>query len=91
MDPLRREQREIVSQVEPCLCAENGKRAGAGAVGLGFSVFEDVPQQIKVLNHRGKNLTTKYTKYTKRNLAAGWTCSVSSLLDPFRAGLEFKL
>jgi len=22
-------------------------------------VFEDVPQQIKVLNHRGKNLTMK--------------------------------
>jgi hypothetical protein len=22
-------------------------------------VFEDVPQQIEVLNHRGKNLTTK--------------------------------
>jgi hypothetical protein len=52
------------------------------------SVLQNVSQQIKVLNHRGKNLTTKYTK---RNLAAGWTCSVSSLLDPFRAGLEFKL
>jgi hypothetical protein len=52
------------------------------------SALQNVPQQIEVLNYRGKNLTTKYTK---RNLAAGWTCSVSSLLDPFRAGLEFKL
>jgi hypothetical protein len=25
-----------------------------------FSVFEDVPQQIEVLNHRGKNLTPKW-------------------------------
>jgi hypothetical protein len=24
-----------------------------------ISVFEDVPQQIEVLNHRGKSLTTK--------------------------------
>jgi len=23
-------------------------------------VFEDVPEQIEVLNHRGKNLTTKH-------------------------------
>ena len=30
------------------------------------SVLQNVSQQIKVLNHRGENLTTKYTKYTKR-------------------------
>jgi hypothetical protein len=41
------------------LRAENGKRARAGAVGLELSMFEDMPEQIKVLNHRGKNLTTK--------------------------------
>jgi hypothetical protein len=40
------------------LRAENGKRARAGAVGLELAVIEDVPEQIEVLNHRGKNLTT---------------------------------
>ena len=66
---LGREQREIVAQIEPRLRAEHGIRAGAGAVGLEFSVLQDVPQQIEVLNHRGENLTTKDTKDTKRNLA----------------------
>jgi hypothetical protein len=36
------------------LRAENGKRARAGAVGLELAVIEDVPEQIEVLNHRGK-------------------------------------
>ena len=54
-----RENGEIFPQIEPSLCAENGKRARAGAVGLELAVFEDVPQQIEVLNHRGENLTTK--------------------------------
>ena len=62
MDLLRREQREIFSQVEPCLRAEHGIRAGAGAIGLGFSVLQNVSQQIEVLNHRGENLTTKHAK-----------------------------
>jgi len=70
MDLLRREQREIVSQVEPRLRAEHGIRAGARAVGLGFSVFKDVPQQIEVLESLRGNLTTKGTKDTKRNSAA---------------------
>ena len=50
------------------ICAPNTEiRARAGAVGLELAVFEDVPQQIEVLNHRGENLTTKDTKDTKRN------------------------
>jgi hypothetical protein len=71
MDLLRREQREIFSQIEPRLCAKHGKRAGARAVGLGLSVLQNVPQQIEVLNHRGENLTTKHTKDTKRNFSHG--------------------
>ena len=65
MDFLGREQREIVSQVKPRLSAKHGIRAGARAVGLELAVFEDVPQQIEVLNHRGENLTTKDTKDEK--------------------------
>jgi hypothetical protein len=53
------------------LRAEHGERARAGAVGLELAVFEHVPQQIEVLNHRGKNLTTKDANDTKRNLADG--------------------
>jgi hypothetical protein len=70
VDFLGREQREIISQIEACLGAKHGIRAGARAVGLELSMFEDMPQQIEVLNHRGENLTTKDAKYTKRNLAA---------------------
>jgi hypothetical protein len=70
MNFLGREQREIFPQIKPRLRAKHGIRAGTRAVGLEFSVLQNMSQQIKVLNHRGKNLTTKYTKYTKRNLAA---------------------
>jgi hypothetical protein len=59
VDLLRSEQRKIFPQIESHLRAENGKRAGARAVSLELAVFEDVPEQIEVLNHRGKNLTTK--------------------------------
>jgi hypothetical protein len=34
-------------------------------------VFQNVPQQIEVLNHRGGNLITKDTKDTKKKF--GWT------------------
>jgi len=61
------EQREIVPQIKPRLRAEQGIRAGTGAVGLEFPLFEDVAQQIEILNHRDGNLTAKYAKYTKRN------------------------
>jgi hypothetical protein len=44
------------------LRAEQGISAGAGAVGLELAVFEDMPEQIEVLNHLGKNLTTKRAK-----------------------------
>ena len=70
VDFLCRDERETVLQWKTHLRAEDGIRAGAGAVGLGFSVFQDMSQQIEVLNHREENLTTKYTKYTKRNSAA---------------------
>ena len=62
---FRCENGKILAQIKPRLRAEHGIRAGAGAVGLELAVFEDVPQQIEVLNHRGKNLTTKHTKDTK--------------------------
>ena len=66
----------MVPQLKPHLHAEHGIRARTGAVGLGLSVFQDVPQQIEVLNHRGENLTTKHTKDTKRNLAIQFLFSV---------------
>ena len=56
---LRGKQRKRFAQRTADLRAENGKRARAGAVGLELTVFKDVPEQIEVLNHRGKNLTTK--------------------------------
>jgi hypothetical protein len=59
MQLLRRKRGEILAQIEPRLRAENGKRARARAVGLELAVIEDVPEQIEVLNHREKNLTTK--------------------------------
>jgi hypothetical protein len=46
-----------------------GSRGAAGC--------EDVPEQILILNHRGKNLTTKDTKDTKKKFG--------------RLGLEFTL
>jgi hypothetical protein len=66
---LGRDERKAVAQRKAHLCAEDGIGAGAGAVGLELAVFEDVPEQIEVLNHRGKNLTTKDTKDTKRKLS----------------------
>ncbi len=56
---FRGEQRKRIAQRTADLRAENGKRARARAVGLELAVIKDVPEQIKVLNHRGKNLTTK--------------------------------
>ena len=76
VDLLRGEQRKRFAQTDNALRAEHGERARAGAVGLGLSVLEDVPQQIEVLSHRGENLTTKHTKDTKRNLAIQFLSSV---------------
>jgi len=67
---FRGEHGKTPAQIEPCLRPKHGIRAGSGAVSLELSVFEDMPQQIEVLNHRRKNLTAKYTKDTKRNLIA---------------------
>jgi hypothetical protein len=59
VDFFRGDERKIFLQRKPRLRAEHGKRARARAVGLELPVVEDVPQQIEVLNHRAKNLTTK--------------------------------
>ena len=59
---LGRDERETVLQGKTHLRAEHGIRARAGAVGLGFSVLQNVSQQIEILNHRGENLTTKSAK-----------------------------
>jgi hypothetical protein len=59
------DERKVLTQRKPHLRAENGKGACASAVSLELSVFEDVPQQIEVLNHRGKNLTTKRAREKK--------------------------
>jgi len=45
---------KIPAQIESRLRAENGIRAGAGAVGFELAVFQHVPQQIEVLNHPRK-------------------------------------
>jgi hypothetical protein len=70
VDLFRGEQRKTSRKSEPDLRAKHGIRAGARAVGLELAVFEDVPQQIEVLNHRGVNLTAKPAKDTKRNSIA---------------------
>lgn len=62
MGLLGGDERKAVAQGKAQLRAEDGIGAGAGAVGLELSVFEDVPEQIEILNHRGKNLTTKDTQ-----------------------------
>jgi hypothetical protein len=59
VDLLGGEQRKGIAQRTADLRAENGKRAGAGAVCLEPAVFKDVPQQIEVLNHLCKKLNTK--------------------------------
>src|SRR4029077_11910394 len=49
---LRGEDGEILSQIKPRLRAEYGIRARACTVGLELAMFENVPQQIEVLNHK---------------------------------------
>jgi hypothetical protein len=68
---FRGEHRKTLAQIEPRLRTEYGISARARAVGLKFAMFKDLPQQIEVLNHSGKNLTAECAKYTKRNLSAG--------------------
>ena len=60
------QQGERSSKRAANLRAKHGVRASAGAVGLEPAFFQDVPQQIEVLNHREENLTTKGTKDTKK-------------------------
>src|SRR5471032_2237872 len=43
-------------------------RQNHGKVKRTKAIFRDVPEQIEVLNHRGKSLTTKDTKDTKKDL-----------------------
>src|SRR5690606_14805295 len=45
---LGRDQGEALAQVEPHLVPEDAPRPGAGPVGLGGAVVEDVPEQILV-------------------------------------------
>src|SRR6202012_2167326 len=61
VDFLGGEQRERVAQGTADLCTKEGIGAGAGAVRLKLSVFQDVPQQIEILSHRGGNLIGKET------------------------------
>ena len=49
-----RQRGKTLAQIKPRLRAEHGECARAGAVSLELAVFEDVPQQIEVLNHRRK-------------------------------------
>jgi hypothetical protein len=49
---LRRDEREALMQVETHLVAEDGTRAGAGAVGLDGTVFQHMAHQVEVLAHR---------------------------------------
>jgi len=88
MDLLRGEQRKRLAQRTADLRAENGKRARARAVGLELSVIEDVPEQIEVLNHRGKNLTTKrarekkFSREKKRtSIACDFLCNLQTILS----------
>ena len=55
VDLLGGEQRKRFAQRTADLRAEDGERARARAVGLEPAVFKHVPQQIEVLNHRGKS------------------------------------
>jgi len=59
MNLFRGEQRKRIAQRTADLRAEQRISSRAGAVGFELSVFENVPEQIEVLNHRGKNLTMK--------------------------------
>ena len=49
VQPLGRDQREALRQVEAHLVAEHAARAGAGAVGLERAVLEHVAHQVEVL------------------------------------------
>lgn len=51
MNFFRRDEGEGLAQRITRLRAENGKRARAGAVRLGFSVLKDEPQEIVILVH----------------------------------------
>ena len=51
MHPLGGQQRETTGEVKAHLVAKDRARAGAGTVGLGRAVVEDVAQQIKIGLH----------------------------------------
>ena len=48
VDLLRGQQREGFRQVIAQLCAENGARAGAGAIAFGRAFFEDAAEEILI-------------------------------------------
>ena len=51
MQLLRGQQRKSLSQIETRLRAEDGERAGAGAIHARLSLFEHQPKQIVILAH----------------------------------------
>jgi hypothetical protein len=48
---FRGEKGETLAQIEAFLRAENGDRAGAGAVGFWPTIFKDEPEEAVVLLH----------------------------------------
>ena len=50
---FRGEHGKTLAQIKPRLRAEHRIRAGSGAVGLEFAAFQNQPEQIEILNHRG--------------------------------------
>ena len=42
------------AEIEAHLAAEDAQRAGAGAVGLGRAMLEDIAHEIEVLPHAGE-------------------------------------
>jgi hypothetical protein len=59
VQPLRRQGREAVLEVEAHLVTEDAAGAGPGPVGLLHAMGEDVVEQVEVLAHGFTLLTTR--------------------------------
>src|SRR5689334_4139282 len=59
MQLLGGDQREAVGKVEPHLIAEHRERAGAGAVALLHTLFQDAFHQVEVLAHANLERPTR--------------------------------
>src|SRR6185295_1090132 len=76
------QQRKAPGEVEAHLTAADGERAGAGTVGLGDAVVQNVPEQVEVGPHGGENLAWgEYPILTASGLERS-SCRRPSLLDP---------